>query len=270
MSEPGDSQQTNVVRLMASGAAASESRAVPVEMPVSITVNGIGHAVMMATPKDLEDFAHGFALSDGLVQRDADILGVEMHPAEPGLILKLEIAAERFAPFADRVRAITGASGCGLCGVINLEQAIRPLPVLAAKPVAGAAAIFRALAAMSAHQILNAATGAVHAAAFCSADGDILAVREDIGRHNAFDKLIGHLMRKRVDPAQGFALLTSRCSYELVEKAVLGGIVQLATISAPTTLAIARAQESRLTLVSLARPDSLLVVNDPWGLFPAP
>jgi FdhD protein len=259
--------RVELTRLRPTAQSRADTRSVATEVPVSITVNGVGHAVMMASPHDLEDFAHGFALTDGIVQRADDVLSVEAHPVPTGILLKLEVTPARFAPFAERVRSVAGASGCGLCGVVNLEQAIRPLPMLSVQPVVQSAGLFRALEALGQYQPLNRETGAVHAAAFCNPAGDILAVREDIGRHNAFDKLIGHLLRERRDPASGFALLTSRCSYELVEKAVLAGLPLLATISAPTTLAIERARDSRLTLFSLARADSMLVAHDPFGQF---
>ncbi len=252
-----------LVATSVTGLTTPQTRDIAAEVPVSIIVNGIGHAVMMASPQDLTDFAYGFALTDGLVHQPSDILSVEEHGTAPGILLKLELAPHRFAPFAERVRSATGTSGCGICGITNLEQALRSLPPLEVKSATTSAAIFRALGALPRHQLLNAATGAVHAAAFCSTDGDILAVREDIGRHNAFDKLIGHLLRSRVEPSSGFVLLTSRCSYELVEKAVMAGIPALVTISAPTTLAIERARSCDLLLVCLARPDSLLVVHDP-------
>ncbi len=259
-----------LVATSAAGTTTPHTRDIAAEVPVSITVNGIGHAVMMATPQDLSDFAYGFALTDGLVRQASDILSVEEHGAAQGILLKLELAPHRFAPFAERVRSATGTSGCGICGITNLEQALRLLPPLEVTSAPRPAAIFRALGALPEYQVLNAATGAVHAAAFCTSDGDIIAVREDIGRHNAFDKLIGHVLRHRVDPSRGFVLLTSRCSYELVDKAVIAGIPALVTISAPTTLAIDRARSCGLALVCLARPDSLLVVHDPLRMIANP
>ena len=240
---------------------------VATETPVAISFCGIGYAVMMATPVDLEDFAVGFALSERLIEAAADVVEIRISPAEAGLLLDIELAAARRPLVFERVRHRIGESSCGLCGIENLDQALRPLPRLGAPPPVRSEALFAALASLGTHQPLNAATGAVHAAAFCGLDGAILAVREDVGRHNAFDKLIGHGLRTGLDPAAGFALLTARCSYELVEKAALWGVPLLVTVSAPTSLAVQRAEEARLTLVALARSDAMLAMTDPYGLF---
>lgn len=239
----------------------------PVETPIAISFLGIGYAVMMATPSDIEDFAVGFAHSERLIESAADVIGIEIRAEENGLLLGIELAAERHDRVLQRVRHRVGDSSCGLCGIENLEQALRPLPVLPAPAATTPAAIFRALEAIRAHQPLNAETGAVHAAAWCDAKGEVIAAREDVGRHNAFDKLVGHVLREGRDMGAGFVLLTARCSYELVEKAALAGVPLLVTISAPTSLAIERANEAGLTLVALARADSVLVMTDPHGLF---
>ncbi len=251
----------------AAGGSIAQQRTVPVEAPVAISFLGIGYAVMMATPADLEDFAYGFARSERLIDGAADVTGIEVRAEDKGVLLGIELVPERHNRVLARVRHRVGESSCGLCGIENLEQALRPLPLLPVPARIGAAAIFRALEAIRAHQPLNARTGAVHAAALCDAAGAVLAAREDVGRHNAFDKLVGHGLRAGLDPGAGFALLTARCSYELVEKAALAGIPLLATISAPTSLAVERAQEAGLTLVALARADSVLVMSDPHGLF---
>ena len=255
-----------VTRLTPAGATAAE-RTVAAETPVAISFFGIGYAVMMATPADLEDFAFGFALSERLIGSADEVVGISINPAGSGLLLDVELVPARRPLVFERVRHRIGESSCGLCGIENLEQALRPLPRLGAPPAVQGEALFAALASLRPHQPLNAATGAVHAAAFCDPDGAILAVREDVGRHNAFDKLIGHALRSGVDPAAGFALLTSRCSYELVEKAALWGVPMLVTVSAPTSLAVQRAEEAKLTLVALARPDAMLAMTDAYGLF---
>lgn len=234
---------------------------------MAISVLGLGYAVMMATPADLEDFAYGFALSERLIESAADVIGVDVRAEKNGILLGIELAPERHDRVLARVRHRVADSSCGLCGIENLEQALRPLPAVAVPAAIAPAAIFRALQAIRDHQPLNAETGAVHAAALCDAQGQILAAREDVGRHNAFDKLIGHFLREGRDMNAGFALLTARCSYELVEKAALAGVPLLVTISAPTGLAVERAREAGLTLVALARSDSMLVMSDPYGLF---
>ena len=245
-------------RVAADGATETRPRAVARELPVAIEVNGIGYAVLMATPADLIDLGYGFALAERLIDRAGDVIGTDLHETPQGMILRLQLG-ERCAPrVADRVRHRTTDSACGLCGVENLEQALRPLPRVTAASGASDAALFHALAALPAHQPLGHATGATHVAAACAADGTIRIAREDVGRHNAFDKLVGAMLRASLDWDGGFALLSSRCSYELVEKAVLGGCPMLATISAPTSLAVERAAAAGLPLRVLLRDDAVL------------
>jgi FdhD protein len=253
--------------LAGDGKIVAQQRMVPAEVPIAISFLGIGYAVMMATPSDLEDFAVGFARSERLIDSAGDVVGVEIAAQQTGMLLGIELAAERHDRVLQRVRHRVGESSCGLCGIENLEQALRPLPMLPAPAAIAPAALFRALEAIRAHQPLNAETGAVHAAALCDAKGEVIAAREDVGRHNAFDKLVGHALREGRDMSAGFVLLTARCSYELVEKAALAGAPLLVTISAPTSLAISRAAEAGLTLIALARADSVLVMTDPHGLF---
>lgn len=242
-------------------------RAVASEMPVALSYNGIAHVVMMLTPADYEDFAVGFSLSEGIVGDADEIAAVDVRASEAGMLVDLSIPRSRFEALVRRRRNLVGQSSCGVCGIEELEEAVRTLPPLDAVPTLSRGAIDRALDALPRHQPLNAETGAVHAAAFCDASGRIVKVREDVGRHNAFDKLIGGLARGTFDAGEGFALLTSRCSYELVEKAVMARIPALVTISAPTGLAVTLARRARLTLVALARADSMLCFNDPYGLF---
>ena len=239
-------------RVAPDGVRAKLTRTLAEEVPVAIEVNGIGYAVMMATPADLEDFAYGFAQAERL-GRPIDI---DVHRAEQGFIVRVTVADGETV--IERVRHRTTDSACGLCGIDNLEAALRPLPPLPAGSVATASAVFRAAAMLRDWQPLNARTGAVHAAACCAANGDIRLVREDVGRHNAFDKLAGAMARQGLGWDGGFALLSSRCSYELVEKAVLAGCPLLAAISAPTALAVERARGAGLTLAALVRDDSLL------------
>ncbi len=241
---------------------AGESRAImrsiAVEMPVAVEFNGIGYAVMMMTPADLDDFAYGFTRSERLIDAAEEIISVDSRPHADGVILRIFLIPERLDRVADRVRHRVSESSCGLCGIENLEQVVKPLTPITSETACAEGAIFMALQQLSEHQPLSKETGAVHGAALCGASGDIMLVREDVGRHNAFDKLIGAMLRGGLDWDGGFALLTARCSYELVEKAALANCPLLATISAPTSLAVARAQEAGLRLVSLARSDSLL------------
>jgi FdhD protein len=248
-------------RLAPKGGGEAVDRLVPVEQPVAIEVNGLGYAVMMATPADLEDFAFGFAHAERLIDRAEDIVDVDTHETEGGTILRITVAEALAERVVGRVRHRTSESSCGLCGIENLEQALRPLPALCEAPLPERAAIFAALAELRSHQPLNQATGAVHAAALCGPDGTIRLGREDVGRHNAFDKLIGAMLREGAKWDGGFALLSARCSFELVEKAVLAGCSTLVTISAPTSLALDRAKVAGLNLVVLARPDAVLVAR---------
>lgn len=243
------------------------TRLVAVEAPVAIEINGLGYAVMMATPTDLVDFGTGFAFSEGLVEVSSDIIDIEPIEVEQGWLLRMGIEERCFAAVRDRIRHRVTDSGCGLCGLENLEQALRPLRLIAAVPDATPSAIFTGLSQLQEHQLLGKATGAVHAAALCDKDGQILCIREDVGRHNSFDKLIGAAKREQMPLDQGFVLLSSRCSYELVDKAVRVGAPLLVTISAPTTLAVERSKACGLTLISLARADAMLVMNDPSNLF---
>lgn len=252
-------------RLPRDGTPAPCRRDVAIELPVAIEVDGLGYAVLMASPGAIEDLAVGFALAERLADAAADIVALQVHPHPAGLIVRLTLADRLASRAFERVRHRASDSACGLCGVENLEQAMRPLPTVT-RPFAGPhEVVFAALAALRDRQPLNAATGAVHAAALCDAQGAIRLVREDVGRHNAFDKLIGAMARADAGDGigwdGGFALLTSRCSYELVEKAALADCPLLATISAPTSLALARAARAGLPLVTLARPDALLVAR---------
>lgn len=239
------------------------TRDIPVEMPVSIEICGLAYAVMMATPADLEDYAVGFALAEALIEAPGEVERIDIHPLESGVALRLWLPPERRELVFERVRNRVSESSCGLCGLENIEQVLRPLPPLTARIATDRAAISAALAALRDHQPLGRATGAVHAAAFCSPAGAIRLAREDVGRHNALDKLIGALARAGIDPATGFILLSARCSYELVEKTVRAGCPMLVTISAPTSLAVERAKAAGLTLVALARSDSALLLSGP-------
>jgi FdhD protein len=254
------SQRLRLDRIDPEGRRTQIDRVIAVETPIAIELNGIGYAVMMASPIDLVDFAYGFALSERLIDAPDQLLDVDVHATELGRIMRITLAPEQAERVAGRVRHRVSDSSCGLCGIENLEMALRPLSPVTSVSTADDAAIFCALAALSDDQPLNREAGAVHAAAACSSDGDIRIVREDVGRHNAFDKLIGAMARQGLGWDGGFALLSSRCSYELVEKAVLADCPMLVTISAPTSLAIDRAQQAGLRLAVLARGDAILRV----------
>jgi FdhD protein len=241
------------------------ARSVPIEAPVSFEICGIGYAVMMATPSDLRDYALGFILTEGLAAGLEQIKDIDIHQTEGGFILRIALSDECAGAAFERARKRVSESSCGLCGVENIQQVLRPLPPIEARISTNPAAIEKALSELWKHQPLAQATGAVHAAAFCAPDGRIICVREDVGRHNALDKLFGALAAEGKSPSSGFILLSARCSYELVEKTVRMGCPMLVTVSAPTSLAVERAIDARLTLVTLARSDSALIVCDAAG-----
>ncbi|MHB9878531.1 formate dehydrogenase accessory sulfurtransferase FdhD [Pacificimonas sp. ICDLI1SI03] len=245
---------------------ASYDRALAEERPVAFEFNGLAYAVMMATPRDLEDFTVGFALAEGLADRAEDLRSIDVATVENGTVVRAMVPDERAEPLRERLRLRLVEGSCGLCGLESIEEVLRPLPVLTAPPRMDAQALAAAAGALRDHQPLGRASGAMHAAAFCGPDGAIIAAREDVGRHNALDKLIGHLAREAIDPADGFILLSSRSSYELVEKTVRARCPALATVSAATDLAAARAREANLTLVALVRDDGALIMNDPHGV----
>ncbi|WIM09351.1 formate dehydrogenase accessory sulfurtransferase FdhD [Enhydrobacter sp.] len=250
-------------RLTAAGDEASDE-VVAEEVAVALVYNGLGHAVMMATPRDLEDLARGFSLTEGIVDKPSEIYDIEVEPAGRGIEVRLEIAASRLAVLRERRRNLAGRTGCGLCGVESLEAALRTVPPVAARAPVSRAAIARAMAALPAAQRLNRENGATHAAGWAAPDGTLVAVREDVGRHNALDKLAGALAKSGEAPAAGgFVVVTSRCSYEMVQKAAVLGAAAIAAVSAPTSLAIETADEAGLALVAFVRDGRLTVYTHP-------
>ena len=227
------------------------------EAPIGILYDGRPHAVLMATPADVEDLAVGFTLSERVASID-QIADVAVEVVAEGVQVDVRLTAGGRAGRAKaRARTLEGRSSCGLCGVQRLAAAVRPLEALADGPAISSDVIARAFEALEAQQALGNLTRAAHAAALADADGGLLMVREDVGRHNALDKLIGAAARAGVSAP--LCLVTSRCSYEMVEKAAVAGFPILAAISAPTALALRKAQESNLTLIALARADGFTV-----------
>jgi FdhD protein len=263
---PQGLQRLDLVRVDRDGSRHQIDRVVPDEVPVALVYNGISHAVMMATPLDLEDFALGFSLSEGIISDATEILDIESGPAGEGMEVRLDITGRAFTALKERRRNLTGRTGCGICGVDSIDQAVRDLPKLANDRHFSTAAIFRALDQLPALQVLNRESRTLHAAGFCDAEGNVQIVREDVGRHNALDKLIGALRRQQIDAATGFGVITSRCSSEMVQKAVAIGLPMLVAVSAPTGLAQELADRYGLTLIALARSDSLIIVSEGWRL----
>ena len=227
------------------------------ETPVAILCNGEPHAVMLMSPADLDDFAVGFAFTEGLIATPRELLLVEQRALDDGIELDLTIATRIKASETAGQRAIAGRSGCGLCGKRMVEDALRTPPPVTTTTRVSRAAIARASATLAAHQTINQTTGAVHAAAWVSLDGEVMAVREDIGRHNALDKLIG--ARIKGNFGAGFVLVTCRASYEIVMKTALAGIDVLAAVSAPTARAVRLAEDTRLTLAAFVRGPDLVI-----------
>lgn len=236
-----------------------ENDEVAEEVPVALVYNGVPHVVMLATPLDLEDFAIGFSLTEGIVRSPSEILAVRAHSRSEGIEVRLRIPEERFACLPGKERNLTGRTGCGLCGAATLQQAVRhprPVDVGAAVSVAD---LRDAQVQLHARQDINRLTGAVHAAAWVVPGKGVVHVREDVGRHNALDKLIGVLANTRASRNEGFVLVTSRASYEMVQKCAEAGIGFLAAVSAPTGLAIRLALETGLTLVGFLRGGNCVV-----------
>ncbi len=229
------------------------------EVPVALVFNGVSHAVMMATPLDLEDFALGFGLTEGLLARPSELYGVELIAGEHGIRVEMNVAASCFARLKERRRTMAGRTGCGLCGAESLEQVRLALPVLSTGLVLAAAAITQAMAALPAMQALQHDTGATHAAAWCEPDGHVRIVREDVGRHNALDKLVGAMHLAQVNAGRGFIAITSRASFEMVQKAAMAGVSHLVAVSAPTDLARRIALDAGITLIGFARGDDFVI-----------
>lgn len=234
-------------------------RALAVEMPVNVVYGSVPYAVMMLSPADLTDFAYGFSLTEGIVEAAEEIRSVLVEPGEGGLRLFVDLAPGRLRQHLARKRALSGRTGCGVCGIDDLAHLPLARPRSGKGPDVAVSAIERALEALGDGQALNRETRAVHAAAWARLDGSLVAIREDVGRHNALDKLIGALMRDAADPDAGFLVITSRCSFEMAEKAAAFGISVLVAISAPTSLAIERARLHDMTLCAIARSDTLTV-----------
>ena len=237
------------------------------EAPIALVYNGVPHVVVMATPADLEDLALGFSLSEGVIGCAAELGGIEIVPEQTGYSVHMSVPPERAAIIEQRRRNMTARTGCGVCGAETIEQAMRDVPRVAAPKVTAGQRLTRQAMAVAMNQMpslqtLNAATGATHAAAWANLDGQLQLVREDVGRHNALDKLIGALAAGGMDTAQGFAVITSRASYEMVQKAAMAGIGLLAAVSAPTALAVRIAREAGVTLAGFVRGERCMVYAD--------
>lgn len=236
------------------------------EIPIAMVYNGISHVVMMASPCDLEEFALGFSLSEGIIRKPEEIYAIELMMADAesiasGIEIQMSITTQRSMQLKQRRRNLVGRTGCGLCGAESLQQAIRPVKPVPALPLIAPAAVENAISQLTAKQPLQNITGACHGAAWCDSLGNIQLLREDVGRHNALDKLLGALHHQKTALSEGFALVSSRASYEMVHKASSCGISTLVAVSAPTGLALELAQQAGLNLIGFARPGRHVIYN---------
>ncbi|WP_376996047.1 formate dehydrogenase accessory sulfurtransferase FdhD [Azospirillum himalayense] len=233
------------------------------EVPVGLLYADDLFAVMLATPTDLEDFATGFSLSEGIVGSADELAVTAIDELTDGVRIRMQLPVERLAALLRRKRNLMGGSGCGRCGTDSFAETLRPLDPVRSTACFAPDAIRRAMAALPSGQSLNRETGAVHAAGFARPDGELVAVREDVGRHNALDKLIGALARARIDPTGGFVVVSSRCSFELVHKTAAAGIPLIAAISAPTSLCLGFAATVGVGVVAFVRESRLTVYAVP-------
>ena len=254
---------------IADGAATTNSGAIAEEVPVAFVYGARSHVVMMASPADLEDLAFGFTLTEEIVAARSDIGAIAIERHSRGIELRIEIPAAAAARLLDRGRALTGRTGCGLCGVEAIDDAVRTPRVVSSPLTLSTDALWRAGAALDAQQLLNRDTRAVHAAAWATPDGTLHVVREDVGRHNALDKVIGALARTNTDASTGFVIVTSRASFELVQKTATANIPILAAVSRPTGLAIRLAESANIALVGLLRGQSANIYAHAERLTPA-
>ncbi len=238
-------------------------RELPVEVPVALVYDGTTHAVMMASPTNLEDFGVGFSLSEGIVAGPDEIESLEIVEHSQGIEIRMWLVKDRGLKLATRRRHITGPTGCGLCGIESLEAIAAALPPVVSDVSFAAEEIAAAMAGLPAEQALNRRTHAVHGAGFWNREQGLVAIAEDVGRHNALDKLIGGLKRRGTDIRSGLILLTSRVSVEMVQKAVMAGAPVIVAVSAPTKLALETADAAGLTLVAVARQDGFEVFTHP-------
>lgn len=245
------------IKKWASGQCEPVDDQVAEEVPVALVYNGISHAVMMSTPADLEDFALGFSLSEGILETAEELYDIQFQETSKGVAVHMSISPRRFQALKSRRRSLAGRTGCGICGVDSLDEAVRPIRAVPAGRTFAIDGVVRALEMLPALQVMNGKMRSLHAAAWARADGTVEMVREDVGRHNAMDKLIGALSRDGRDASEGFVIATSRCSYEMAQKATAAGVSLLVTISAPTALALRLAEDAGLTVVALGRGDSL-------------
>lgn len=233
------------------------------EVPVALEFNGISHAVMLATPCDLEDFALGFGISEGILASAAELYGCELNETAAGTTVSMEVSARSFASLKHRRRTLAGRTGCGICGTESLAQVFRAVPAISSDIRFQGDAIIHAMRSMRDRQRMNQLSGSMHAAAWCDVNGEVRVLREDVGRHNALDKLIGALAGGGWVAGNGFIAITSRASIEMVQKAAMTGVAMMAAVSAPTQLAVDAAQLAGMSLVGMVRHNDMVIYAHP-------
>jgi len=239
------------------------TRLIPEETAIALTYNGGTYAVMMGTPRDLRDFAFGFSLSEGIVRSPEEIVSLDIIDLDDGIELRMWLNPAKAELINERRRHIAGPTGCGICGIDSIAEAIRPAAVVAQGRSFSPREIMAAMAGIAPLQQINIETRAVHAAAFWTPARGIIALREDVGRHNALDKLAGALAHEMIDAGEGMVLLTSRVSVEMVQKTAAMGAPLMVAVSAPTALAVRTADAAGITLVAIARSDGFEVFTHP-------
>ena len=258
-----DPVRTVVRKVWHAGSASESARVIPEETALALTYNGGTYAVMMGTPRDLEDFAIGFSLNEGIIQCLDDIESLDVVSLDEGIELRMWLAQSKADRLSERRRHIAGPTGCGICGIDSIAEAVRPAAIVAAGGSFSPQQVTAAIQSIPALQAINVATRAVHAAAFWTRAAGIVALREDVGRHNALDKLAGALARQKVAAGDGMVLLTSRVSVEMVQKTAAMGAPLLVAVSAPTALAVRMADAAGITLAAIARADGFEVFTHP-------
>lgn len=234
------------------------------ESPVTLVYNGVPHVVMMATPTNLIDFTLGFSYTEGLIATAADLLEVACVPHSRGMEMQATVTESSMTVIEGRTRRLSGRTGCGVCGSDSVDAVIRPVPPVGPGHAVSGAVIHRALDGLVAQQELNRSAGAVHAAGWATLEGEVLIVREDVGRHNALDKMIGAALTRGIDPQSGFVVVTSRASFEMVHKTAMLGASLLVTVSGATALAVRMAHQAGLTLCGFTRKESHTVYTHAW------
>ncbi len=266
LSEGADTLQQVPVWRVRDGVSSQSEDVLAVEVPVALEYNGISHVVMLASPADLEDFALGFSLTEGIIADPSEFYGCEVEEQADGRLVRIEIAAGRFMKLKERRRNLTGRTGCGLCGTEALDQVVRVQAPVTHRHTVDPKQLIAGMRAMHALQTLQQQSGATHAAAWMNDAGEVDCVREDVGRHNALDKLLGALSKRKTDFTRGALLITSRASFEMVQKAAAMNVGVVAAISAPTSFAVRLADQAGVTLMGFMRDASYVVYAHPERL----